>query len=81
MIGAQAKQYALVLFLFGLFMGGIDNYAHAGGFIGGYAAASGSTRSSASAPTISSRLGCLAATALAILASLIKIGPQLLGGG
>ena len=27
-----------MLFLFGLFMGGIDNYAHAGGFVGGYVA-------------------------------------------
>lgn len=31
-------QYALLLGFFGLIMPGIDNYAHAGGFAGGYAA-------------------------------------------
>lgn len=35
----QALQYAVIMFVFGLIMPGIDNYAHAGGFIGGYAAA------------------------------------------
>ncbi len=79
MIGAQAKQYALVLFLFGLFMGGIDNYAHAGGFIGGYAAAIWlDPLKRERTDHLALAFGCLAATALAILASLIKIGPQLL---
>ena len=32
----EAVGYALVLFVFGLVMPGIDNYAHAGGFAGGY---------------------------------------------
>jgi rhomboid protease GluP len=36
LIHGQAKQWALMLFVFGLFMPGIDNFAHAGGFIGGY---------------------------------------------
>jgi rhomboid protease GluP len=36
LIRGQAMQWALMLFVFGLFMRGIDNYAHAGGFIGGY---------------------------------------------
>jgi rhomboid protease GluP len=36
LIRGQATQWALMLFLFGLFMRGVDNYAHAGGFIGGY---------------------------------------------
>ena len=31
-------QYVLIMFVFGLIMPGIDNYAHAGGFLGGYAA-------------------------------------------
>ena len=35
-IGATAWQYAMVLFLFGLFWPRIDNWAHAGGFAGGY---------------------------------------------
>lgn len=39
MAGSQAWSYAIPLFIFGFIMPGIDNYAHAGGFIGGYAAA------------------------------------------
>jgi rhomboid protease GluP len=36
-IRAQAGYYAAVLFVMGLAMPGVDNFAHAGGFIGGYA--------------------------------------------
>jgi len=32
----EAVGYALVMFVFGLVMPGVDNYAHAGGFAGGY---------------------------------------------
>jgi rhomboid protease GluP len=32
----QAMGYAVTLFVFGLIMPGVDNYAHAGGFAGGY---------------------------------------------
>ncbi|MBI4444999.1 MAG: rhomboid family intramembrane serine protease [Acidobacteria bacterium] len=35
-VGRQALNYALVLFVFGFMMAGIDNWAHAGGFLGGY---------------------------------------------
>ena len=35
-IGATAWQYAVVLFIFGLFWPRIDNWAHAGGYAGGY---------------------------------------------
>jgi rhomboid protease GluP len=38
MARSQATSYVLMLLLYG-FMPGIDNYAHAGGFAGGYAAA------------------------------------------
>jgi rhomboid protease GluP len=38
-IGGQALTYALVLGLFGVLMPGIDNYAHGGGFAGGWLAA------------------------------------------
>ena len=31
-----ALQYAVPFFLFGLIMPGVDNWAHAGGFLGGY---------------------------------------------
>ena len=32
LIHAEAKRYALILFVFGLVMPGVDNFAHAGGF-------------------------------------------------
>ena len=36
MVHREALQYAVILFVFGLIMTGVDNYAHAGGFVGGY---------------------------------------------
>ena len=39
MVESQAWSWALTLFVFGLFMPGVDNWAHAGGFAGGYLAA------------------------------------------
>ena len=36
LIRGQALQYAVVLFVFGFLMRGVDNFAHAGGFAGGY---------------------------------------------
>jgi rhomboid protease GluP len=38
MVGSQAWTWAVMLFIFGLIMPGIDNNAHAGGFAGGYLA-------------------------------------------
>jgi len=35
-LGQQAWTWALVLFAFGFMMPGIDNFAHLGGFLGGY---------------------------------------------
>jgi rhomboid protease GluP len=37
-VHSQAVYYAVTLFVFGLIMRGVDNYAHAGGFVGGYLA-------------------------------------------
>jgi rhomboid protease GluP len=39
LVGAQAWSWALSLFVFGLIMPGVDNWAHAGGYAGGYLAA------------------------------------------
>jgi rhomboid protease GluP len=36
LIHGQARQWALILFIYGLVMPGVDNFAHAGGFLGGY---------------------------------------------
>jgi rhomboid protease GluP len=73
LIHAQAKQWALILFVFGFIMPGIDNFAHAGGFLGGYA-------SSAFFNPMTKERGdhmliavvCLLLTFLAIVFSLIK---------
>ncbi len=35
---SQAMYYAVMMFVFGLILPGIDNYAHAGGFVGGWLA-------------------------------------------
>jgi len=35
---SQALTYAVILFVFGFAMPGVDNFAHAGGFAGGYLA-------------------------------------------
>jgi rhomboid protease GluP len=37
-VTSQALTYAVILFVFGLTMRGVDNFAHAGGFAGGYVA-------------------------------------------
>lgn len=72
-ITSQAFTYAVILFVFGFIMPGIDNYAHLGGFLGGYAAARFLD------PLTPERIDhmvmaiiCLALTALSVLASLLQ---------
>ena len=72
MVGSQAFSYALLLGLFGLMMPTVDNYAHAGGFGGGYLAArllDPLTRERTDHILIA--LGCLAASLLAVAASVV----------
>jgi membrane associated rhomboid family serine protease len=38
-VSDQAKSWAVMLFIFGFFFPGVDNWAHFGGFVGGYATA------------------------------------------
>ena len=73
-------QYAVILGIFGLIFPGVDNYAHAGGFLGGYAT------SFVLDPLKSERVDhmviagvCLLATLLAIIASFVTALPLLLG--
>jgi rhomboid protease GluP len=73
LIHTQAKQWALIMFIYGLIMPGIDNFAHAGGFLGGYA------MSAVFNPLTKERgdhlliaIVCLVATFLAIVASVYK---------
>jgi rhomboid protease GluP len=73
LIRGQALRYAIILFIFGLIMRGIDNYAHAGGFVGGYAASAffnPLTRERGDHVVMA--VVCLAATAAAILVSVLR---------
>jgi len=78
MVYQQAKQWAIFLFIFGLIFPGIDNWAHLGGFAGGYLASAWFD------PLKQERLdhslgalACLALTALSIVVSVVH-GFQLL---
>jgi rhomboid protease GluP len=76
LIRAEAKRYAIILFVFGLIMPGIDNFAHAGGFLGGYAISAffnPLTRERGDHVLVA--VVCLAATFLAIVASLLFFLP------
>src|SRR5262245_1806251 len=78
LVKSEALGYALTLFVFGLFMQGVDNFAHAGGFFGGYLASMWLD------PLKRERMDhfvgaalCLLATAAAILASVVTLLPEL----
>lgn len=69
---SQALGYAAALFLFGLIMSGVDNWAHLGGFGGGYLVARWlDPWKPERIDHLVGALACLAASALAIIASLI----------
>ena len=68
-----ALQYAIPLFLFGLVMPGVDNWAHAGGFAGGYlvsAVFNPMTRERGDHTIVA--LLCLGATFVAIVVSILS---------
>ncbi|HEY0874090.1 MAG TPA: rhomboid family intramembrane serine protease [Vicinamibacterales bacterium] len=74
MVHSEAKGYAVALFVFGLIFPGVDNAAHAGGFIGGYVA--GMLMDPLKPERINHMviaLACLIATVLAILASIVTV--------
>ena len=80
MVGGQALQYAAILFAFGLFMNGVDNYAHAGGFGGGWVMArwlDPMARERVDHLVIA--LTLLLATALAVVASIVFGLPYVMG--
>ena len=77
-IGHAGLQYALIMGVFGLIFPGIDNYAHLGGFIGGYLA------SLLLDPLKPERIDhlliaviCLVVTLIAVIWSVITALPQL----
>jgi rhomboid protease GluP len=72
LVKQQAMGYALTLFVFGLIMPGVDNYAHAGGFAGGYltsAFLNPMTRERGDHLLVA--VICLAATFIAIVVSIL----------
>ena len=76
LIHGEAKRYAVILFVFGLIMPGVDNFAHAGGFIGGYATSvffNPLTRERGD--HMLAAVVCLVATFLAIIFSIFHILP------
>jgi rhomboid protease GluP len=71
-IGNQAITYAVIIFVMGFIMPGVDNAAHLGGFIGGYVAAYALNHLRPERIShLITALTCLALTALSILASLL----------
>ncbi|HEY3380850.1 MAG TPA: rhomboid family intramembrane serine protease [Vicinamibacterales bacterium] len=81
LVRGQAWGYALTLFVFGLIMPGVDNWAHAGGFAGGYLAALWLDPLKAErVDHMLMALGCLLLTVLSIVASLLQT-LSMAGGG
>jgi len=73
---SQATSYALSMFVFGLIMPGIDNYAHAGGFLGGYLASAWlDPLTRPRSHHIFGAVLCLVLTVMAILASMLTFLP------
>jgi rhomboid protease GluP len=71
-IGQQAWTYAIILFAFGFIFRGVDNWAHLGGFAGGYLAALALDPRQRERPVHTLlAIGCLAATVLSIVASIV----------
>ena len=78
-VGSEALSYALMLGVFGFIMPGVDNYAHAGGFGGGYLAAMLlDPLKQERIDHIAIALGCLALSLLSIVVSVLH-GLQFFG--
>jgi len=83
MMSQQLWQWAIVLFVFGFIMPGINNWAHAGGFVGGWLGAYAmgfidEQRESTSMLMLA--LAFIAITAVGIFLSFTKVTGILLGG-
>jgi rhomboid protease GluP len=74
MVHREAMGYAIALFVMGLILPGVDNYAHAGGFAGGYFA--GAWLDPLKPERMDHFAGaaiCIVMTALSIIASILTI--------
>jgi rhomboid protease GluP len=75
MVHSEALGYAVTLFVMGLILPGVDNSAHAGGFVGGYLA--GMWLDPLKAERMDHLVGaviCVALTVLSIVASIVSVG-------
>ena len=71
-LASRAWTYAVVLFIFGFLMRGVDNWAHLGGFLGGYFIARWLDPQTPEKPDHSmAAIACLVASALAVLMSVV----------
>lgn len=73
-LGRQAWGYALALFVFGLIVPGVDNWAHLGGFVGGYGLARMFN------PNLPERTDHVLAVGVLLVATLAAIGLSLVVG-
>jgi len=79
-IGQAGLQYALMMGVFGLIFPGVDNFAHLGGFAGGYLAALAlDPLKPERIDHLAMAVACLAITLLALVASFVTALPVLLG--
>jgi membrane associated rhomboid family serine protease len=67
----QAVYYAVILFIFGLVMPGVDNWAHAGGFVGGFL--TGRLLDPLRPERIDHLVGALACLLLSILSIIVSV--------
>ncbi len=78
-VGAAGLQYALFLGVFGLIFPGVDNWAHAGGFAGGYlASAVLDPNKRERVDHLVMAVGCLVLTAVALVWSFVTALPLLM---
>jgi rhomboid protease GluP len=78
-VGAQAMQYAVSILILGVIMPGVDNFAHIGGFAGGYLASAWLDPLSRERPHhLLGALLCIALSGLAIVASMLTVFPSLI---
>ncbi len=81
MVKGQAWSWAVTLFVFGLIMPGVDNWAHAGGFVGGYVTASLlDPMKPERTDHMIVALGCIVATLASVIASVVQGVLWLMGG-
>jgi rhomboid protease GluP len=69
----QYGQWALIMFIFGFFMAGVNNWGHAGGFVGGYLTALALGPLERGAERGLDRLAAIAAIAVTALAFLLAL--------